>query len=75
MQWGGGFGWMIPLALWSGIWTGLSLWYAAKRNEKWWFILFLIVHTAGILEIVYLLFVAHAFDSENASAPRRKQKK
>ena len=44
---------LIVLAL-----KGYSLWYAAKRNEKWWFIILLIVNTLGILEIIYLLAVA-----------------
>jgi hypothetical protein len=35
---------------------GYALWYAAKRSEKWWFIAILIINTAGILEIVYLVF-------------------
>ncbi len=35
---------------------GYALWYAAKRGEKWWFIAILVVNTAGILEIVYLVF-------------------
>lgn len=58
--------WVIPLAIWSVIWTGLALWHAAKRQEKWWFILFLLVHTAGIIEILYLVFVAHAFNKKKS---------
>ena len=54
-------GGMIPLLIWSAVWTGLALWHAAKRGEKWWFIFFLLVHTAGIVEILYLIFVAKAF--------------
>jgi hypothetical protein len=49
---------LIPLALWSACWTGIALWHAARRGEKWWFLLFLLVHTAGILEGIYLVFVA-----------------
>ena len=37
---------------------GLALWNAAKRHEKWWFIAMLVINTAGILEWVYLVFVA-----------------
>lgn len=63
-------GWsIVPLALWSVIWTGLALWHAAKRGQKWWFIIFLFVHTLGILEIIYLIFVAHAFEKKS---PRRR---
>lgn len=66
--WGAGF--LLPLALWSIFWGGFALWYAARRGEKWWFIIFLLIHTAGILEIIYLLFVAHAFNGKHSS--RRK---
>ena len=37
---------------------GLALWHAVKRGEKWWFVIMLIVNTAGLLELVYLAFVA-----------------
>ncbi|PIR69397.1 MAG: hypothetical protein COU47_03440 [Candidatus Niyogibacteria bacterium CG10_big_fil_rev_8_21_14_0_10_46_36] len=45
----------ILLALWTLPWKGFALWRAAHRNDKWWFVVFLIVNTAGILEIVYLI--------------------
>jgi len=35
---------------------GLALWHSAKRGEKWWFIAMLVINTAGILELVYLIF-------------------
>jgi hypothetical protein len=35
---------------------GYALWYAAKRDEKWWFVIMLIINTAGILELVYIVF-------------------
>lgn len=61
----GWFGWgFIPVAIWSLAWSGLALWNAAKRGQKWWFVLFLLVHTMGILEIIYLMFVVHAFDKK-----------
>jgi NADH:ubiquinone oxidoreductase subunit 6 (subunit J) len=36
---------------------GYALWHAAKRDEKAWFIVLLIVNTAGILDLVYLIFI------------------
>lgn len=36
---------------------GYALWYAAKRDEKWWFVIMLVINTAGLLELAYLLFV------------------
>ncbi len=37
---------------------GLALWHASKRHDKWWFIAMLVINTAGILELVYLIFFA-----------------
>ena len=60
-MWGAGFGiGVVVLVLWSLVWKGLALWRAAKRGETIWFIVFLIVNTAGILEIVYLFFITGA---------------
>lgn len=65
----GGMGWNVPgflpiagialvaLLLWSFVWKGLALWHSAKRHEKAWFIVFLVINTAGILEIIYLFFI------------------
>ena len=47
----------IGILLWSLVWKGAALWTASRRGERIWFIVFLIVNTLGILEIVYLLFL------------------
>lgn len=49
---------LLLVIVWSLFWKGFALWFAAKRNEKWWFIAFLVLNTIGILEIVYIFFVA-----------------
>lgn len=36
---------------------GYALWHAAKREDKGWFIAILLINTAGILELVYLIFI------------------
>lgn len=46
---------LFLLLLWDLIWKGLALWRAAKRRERWWFIALLVVNTAGLLPIAYLL--------------------
>lgn len=69
-RWGWLQGFIFPLAIWSAVWTGFALWHAARRGEKGWFIIFLLVHTAGILEIIYLVFVAHSF-SQTSSRKKR----
>ena len=71
-DWGWGIpGFIVPLAIWSAIWSALALWHAARRQEKGWFIFFLLVHTAGIIELIYLIFVVRAFSKEK---PRRRRK-
>ena len=48
----------VLILVWSLFWKGFALWYAAKRGEQWWFIALLLINTLGILEIVYIFFVA-----------------
>ncbi|HVV15030.1 MAG TPA: DUF5652 family protein [Candidatus Paceibacterota bacterium] len=53
---------LAPFALlfvvWSIIGKGLALWHSARRGEYWWFIILLVINTLGILELIYLFFVA-----------------
>lgn len=46
------------LVLWSLFWKGLGLWHSARKVHPWWFVILLLVNTAGILEIIYLFGVA-----------------
>lgn len=63
---------IVVMGIWSAIWTGFALWHAARREEKGWFIFFLLVHTAGIVEILYLLLVVKAFNTSKHSSKRRR---
>ncbi len=50
---------------------GLKMWAvytAAKRHEKWWFSFLFILNTCGILEIIYLVWVAKVFAKEETCA-------
>ena len=47
---------IIVLLVWSMIWKGIALWRAGRNNQLAWFIVILILNTAGILEIIYLAF-------------------
>ncbi|HWU24154.1 MAG TPA: DUF5652 family protein [Candidatus Paceibacterota bacterium] len=47
---------LVVLVVWSLVWKGIGLWFAARNYQKGWFIAILILNTAGILEIIYLLF-------------------
>jgi hypothetical protein len=53
------FGGLVAVAIvWSLLWKGLALWHSARRGEPWWFVIMLIINTAGVLEIIYLFAVA-----------------
>jgi hypothetical protein len=46
----------VILIVWSLVWKGIALWHSARNTQTAWYVIMLIVNTAGILEIVYLLF-------------------
>ncbi len=55
---------LIILVAWSIPWKGFALWKSSRRGEKIWFIVFLLVNTVGILEILYLFI----FSEKNSVA-------
>jgi hypothetical protein len=62
--------WIIPVlllvAIWKMTWYGMALFYAAKRNQKIWFVLLLVcaffLNDLGLLAIVYV-FVSKRLES------------
>jgi len=46
------------LLIWSFAWKGLALWKATGKRQLVWFVILLLVNTLGILEIVYLFWLA-----------------
>lgn len=56
---------LLTLAiLWTLPWKGYALWLAAKKNEKWWFIILLVVNTLAILDIIYIFLIAKRKDTK-----------
>lgn len=47
---------LVIFFLWELVWRGIALWYAARYNQKGWYVCVLIFNTVGILPIVYLLW-------------------
>ncbi len=45
---------LLVLFVWSLFWSGIALWRAANLKQRNWFIALLVLHTVGILEIIYL---------------------
>lgn len=56
--------WSVPLVLILGVWTlfwkAMALWRAARKSHRVWFVIFMIVNTAGILELIYLFVITKA---------------
>ena len=50
----------VVLSLWSLAIKGVALWFSARRSQKVWFIVLLILNTFGILEVIYLLMFRKA---------------
>ncbi|PIQ66545.1 MAG: hypothetical protein COV96_00850 [Candidatus Zambryskibacteria bacterium CG11_big_fil_rev_8_21_14_0_20_42_18] len=56
---------LVALAIiWSLVWKGLALWKSAGLRQKYWFIAILIINTLGVLEIIYIFFVAKKYKVE-----------
>jgi len=54
---------LVVFLVWSLIWKALALWKSARKNSPVWFVILLVVNTAGILEVLYIfLFSEMKFD-------------
>ena len=56
---------IIVLSVWEAIWTLLGLWFAARQNQKIWFLLMGILQVVGIIEIIYLATHTRFFKNFN----------
>ena len=66
---------LIPLLLWSLIWKGLALWKTGRNNQLVWFIFILVLNTAGILPIIYLIFFQKKTKVKTKVKTKSKSKK
>jgi len=55
---------LLVLVIWSLIWKAIALWRSSQNGQKVWFGTFVVLHTLGLVEIIYLIFFS-----------KRKQKK
>lgn len=61
--------WFIALVVWSIIWKLIALWKAARNNHLTIFIVLAFVNTAGIAEIIYLLYLRFRSKKGEAATP------
>ena len=45
------------IIIWIVIWKGLVLWETAKRNSIFWFVIFLVLNTLSVGEIIYYICI------------------
>ncbi|MBF05248.1 hypothetical protein CL644_00885 [bacterium] len=50
--------------LWTLPWTAWALWLAARRGEKVWFVVLLVLNTLALLEIFYIFAIAKRSDTK-----------
>jgi len=68
--------WLIFIAVgWSLFWKAIALWKSARSNHIIWFVAFLIVHTLGILEILYIFLFSKIKLEEYKTQKRKRPRK
>lgn len=53
---------MIILVVWELAWKAIALWRAARNNQPYWFGAILLINSAGILPIIYVLITEQRED-------------
>ena len=68
--------WQIYLTIiWIIVWKGLAFWKSARRGSIVWFVAFLVIHTMGLLEILYYFIFSEMSWGIKDKKPKRKVKK
>lgn len=63
--------WIYPIMIWELVWKGLAMWKCGRNNQLTWFVFILILNTAGILPIIYLVW----FQRTKVKKPQQVKKK
>ena len=58
----------VVIVVWSLAWKGVVLWKSARLSHKRWFVILLLANTLGILEIIYIRFVARKYMVETTES-------
>lgn len=57
--------WLIVLSLATMPIKGFALWYSSRLSQKWWFIILFVTNTLGILDLIYIFFIAKKYKVES----------
>lgn len=64
---------ILAIVLWTVVLKGFALWHAARGSQKWWFVALLVINTAGILEIIYLIWFRPTSSSRTSAVSSSSQ--
>jgi hypothetical protein len=63
--------WMLVIVqLWELPWKGAALWRAARNKHLGWFVALMLVHLAGLIDIIYLFYFS---EPKKRIAPRTQK--
>lgn len=51
---------LVAIKLWELPWKGVALWKAARNRHLGWFVALMLVHLAGLIDIVYIFYFSEA---------------
>jgi len=67
---------LIVILIWSLVWKLLAFWKSARKKQVIWFIVFALVNTIGILEILYIyVFSDMKKNVKEVPVPKRARRK
>ena len=51
-------GLLVLIQIWDLIWKSLALWRAARNKDIFWFVLLILINSAGLLPAFYLFYIS-----------------
>ena len=49
---------LVLVQIWDLIWKSLALWRAARNKDVFWFVLLILINSAGLLPAFYLFYIS-----------------
>jgi hypothetical protein len=68
---GGVFWMLVAIQLWELPWKGAALWRAAHNKHLGWFVALMLVHLAGLIDIIYLFYFSES--KKRVATPRTRK--
>ena len=63
---------LMIVAIWDLVWKAIAMWKSARNNQLVWFIFIIIINSAGILPIIYLLFFSKKKEIQKSMKQKRR---